>query len=86
MRGGGPMQGDCGYTGWVSHRGDSERDDAALDAELAHEHRRKGESSRSNRERDQEIEIAGLYAEAAQLRERLARIYDKLDDLITPGG
>ena len=68
--------------GSVSRRGDSERDRASLDAERAHEHRRKGEASAGNRQRDAEMEIAGLYAEAAMLRERLSRIYDRLDEVV----
>jgi len=68
----------------MRRRGDRERDQASLDAERAHEHRSNGETSRGNRERDSEIEIAGLYAQAAVLRERLARIYDELEELVGP--
>jgi hypothetical protein len=64
-----------------SNRGDTERDHAALEAEIAHEHRRRAEHSESNIERDRLLEVAGLHAEAAQLYARLARVYDRLAQL-----
>jgi|GEM_PF-7054614 len=52
-----------------------------IEAELAHEHRRRAEASGTNAERDTLLDRAGLHAEAAQLLERLARIHDRLEGL-----
>lgn len=64
----------------MSVRGDRERDLAALEAEYAHEHRRRAESCTDNLRRDALLEAAGLHAEATQLLERLGRVYDQIDD------
>lgn len=70
----------------TSRRGDDERDHAALEMALAHEQERLAERQRGNGTRHRLMEIAGLHAEAAHLRERLATIYDRLHELSGDSG
>ena len=68
----------------MSARGDRERDVAALERELASEHRRKARHATTDAELRVLTLMADLHLHAAGLLEELASVYDDLDDQHAP--
>ena len=70
----------------MSAPGDRERDVAALERELAFEHRRKARDAITDAERRVLTLVADVHLHAAGLLEELANVYDDLDAQHEPTG